>query len=155
MELIIVILFFSIASVVCVQLFVNAYNTNTRTGQRSQSNIVIQNLAESVMGCDGDMDAVCELFNGEDKAYAIADHDLGRITIMYDAEWKETVSEETAVYMASIAFTDETGAAAGGDLSDASGKMLNASIEITECSSGYVIASQSVKHYIPYRLGAD
>ena len=63
MELIIVILFFSRASVVCVQLFVNAFSTNGTTKEESQSVVVIQNIAEGIYGCGGDLKALGELFD--------------------------------------------------------------------------------------------
>ena len=59
MELIIVILFFSIASVVCVQLFVNAYKTNQSTKESSQATLITQSLAEGFM--DPDAGAPVEL----------------------------------------------------------------------------------------------
>lgn len=50
MELLIVLLFFSIASAVCIQLFSHAHLTNKKSKAYSDSNIIFTNLAEEFYG---------------------------------------------------------------------------------------------------------
>lgn len=54
MELIISILFFSIASAVCIQLFVKAHLLNVRTQEQNQTVVWSQNLAELWRAYEGD-----------------------------------------------------------------------------------------------------
>lgn len=52
MELLIVLLFFSIACAVCIQLFSDAHITNKRSKEYSNSNIIYTNLAEEFYDAD-------------------------------------------------------------------------------------------------------
>ncbi|SCX88679.1 hypothetical protein SAMN02910292_00371 [Lachnospiraceae bacterium XBB2008] len=149
MELIIVILFFSIASVVCVQLFVNAYSTNESTKRTTQGTVIVQGLAEQFLGCDGDLSAVSALY---DAAYTDTDTAKGTLTIGYDADWTEVSADTAPVYTAGITITDENGAALPEDAFNTGGTMMVARIDVSDASSGELIASQEVKHYVPYRL---
>lgn len=54
MELVISILFFSIASAVCIQLFVKAHLLNVRTQEQNQTVVWSQNLAELWRAYEGD-----------------------------------------------------------------------------------------------------
>lgn len=53
MELIIAILFFSLASVICIQLFVRSHVISTKSVELNYSVLWAQNVAELFYGCDG------------------------------------------------------------------------------------------------------
>lgn len=137
MELIIVILFFSIASVVCVQLFVNAYMTNQSTKENSRATIITQNLAEGFIGCGGDTELMASVF---DRA-VLKDSIL---YLYYDSEWTSLSGETGAYYIASIAPSDS-----GEGITP--GSVTGADITI-ENTSGEEILTQHVSHYEQYRL---
>ena len=55
MELIIALLFFSLASTVCIRLFVKAHSLSNQTVDTNYAVNYAQNMAEAFIGCDGDM----------------------------------------------------------------------------------------------------
>ena len=140
MELIIVILFFSIASVVCVQLFVNAYNTNTVTKESSQATLIIQNLAEGYLGTDGDIESMVPLYDS-------AVYENGSLVLFYDNEWNTLSDSASASYTARIS---SSGSAGSGET--AGGIMKTAVIEVSR-TDGTGISSQDICHYVQFRQG--
>ena len=62
MEMIIAILFFSLASAVCIQLFAKSHLLSTQTVNQNHGVIWAQNLAESYLSLEGDLDAMQDLF---------------------------------------------------------------------------------------------
>lgn len=64
MELILVLLFFSIASCVCVRLFAKSGIISAQTKELTHATGMAQNTAEAFYGCDGDMNAIAQLFPG-------------------------------------------------------------------------------------------
>ncbi len=64
MELIIALLFFSLASTVCIRLFVNAHYLSGQTVNQNYAVNYAQNMAEAFMGCDGDLSAMQSIFSG-------------------------------------------------------------------------------------------
>lgn len=58
MELIIALLFFSLASTVCIRLFVNAHSLSSQTVDMNYAVNYAQNMAEAFIGCDGDMQSL-------------------------------------------------------------------------------------------------
>ncbi len=155
MELIIVILFFSISAVVCVQLFVNAYSTNESTKMTAQGTVIVQNLAEQFLGCEGDVSAVCDLYDADGTGKVRAGDTAGALAIGYDESWKEMpASAGEPVYMASISVTDTDGHAYTADAPAEPGDMMIVSFEVYEVATGTCIASQDVKYHVPYRMEA-
>ncbi|MDE7222327.1 MAG: hypothetical protein K2O34_00930 [Acetatifactor sp.] len=63
MELIIALLFFSLASTVCIRLFVNAHSLSNQTVDTNYAVNYAQNMAEAFMGCDGDLQALQTVIN--------------------------------------------------------------------------------------------
>lgn len=55
MELIIALLFFSLASTVCIRLFVNAHSLSGQTVDMNYAVNYAQNMAEAFIGCDGNL----------------------------------------------------------------------------------------------------
>ena len=58
MELIIALLFFSLASTVCIRLFVKAHSLSAQTVDQNYAVNYAQNMAEAFLGCDGDLPAL-------------------------------------------------------------------------------------------------
>ncbi len=141
MELIIVILFFSIASVVCVQLFVNAYNTNTQTKESSQATLLIQNLAEGYLGTGGNLNEMLPLYDS-------AVIEGNSLSLYYDADWNKVSDGSSAAYVARI--SDSAGASM--DEAESAGTIRRAMIEISK-KDGTQIASQEISRYEQYRSG--
>ncbi len=150
MELIIVILFFSIASVVCVQLFVNAYATNQSTRQLSGGTVVIQNLSEAFLGCDGDLDALKDVLNSDGTEYAALGAD-GVMSVSYNADFNEVTANEAA-YTAHITVKDENGKVISDSDESAHGTIITATIDVCDAADGTQVTSQNISHYVPYRL---
>ena len=58
MELIIALLFFSLARTVCIRLFVNAHSLSRQTVDMNHAVNYAQNMAETFIGCSGDLQAM-------------------------------------------------------------------------------------------------
>lgn len=64
MELIIALLFFSLASTVCIRLFVKAHALSARTVDQNYAVNYAQNMAEAFTGCSGDLRTLQTLLSG-------------------------------------------------------------------------------------------
>ncbi|MBQ6696553.1 MAG: hypothetical protein IJN16_07605 [Lachnospiraceae bacterium] len=64
MEVIIALLFFSLASTVCIRLFVKSHTLSRDTQNLNYAVTQSQNLAEAFIGVDGDMEQLQSLFPG-------------------------------------------------------------------------------------------
>lgn len=64
MELILVLLFFSIASCICVRLFAKSGIISAQTKELTHATGLAQNTAEAFYGFTGDITAIAELFPG-------------------------------------------------------------------------------------------
>ncbi len=62
MEVIIALLFFSLASTVCIRLFVKSHTLSNETKNLNYAVTQSQNLAEAFIGVDGDMEQLQALF---------------------------------------------------------------------------------------------
>lgn len=67
MEMIIAILFFSLASAVCIQLFAKSHLLSTQTVNQNHAVIQAQNLAESYLALEGDINAMQDLFSPSEQ----------------------------------------------------------------------------------------
>jgi hypothetical protein len=103
MELIICILFFSLAAAVCVQLFVRSHNLSKRTVEQSQAVIIAENLAECFFAAEGDTDQIIGYYDHADTS-VVPEVPLTHpvITLYYDAEFRELAGAEQAVYLAQL-----------------------------------------------------
>ena len=92
MELIISILFFSIASAVCIQLFVKAHLLNVRTGERNETVVWVQNLAELWTACDGDSSLISEQlrkdYSCEDDSLCLTGGQPGTLSLYFNRDWE-------------------------------------------------------------------
>lgn len=64
MELIISLLFFSLAGAICIQLFVQSHLLSNKSVDLKHSVLWAQNVAETFYGCNGDTYAMSELLEG-------------------------------------------------------------------------------------------
>lgn len=95
MELIVTILFFSLASAVCVQLFVRSHLITQETKELNEAINITQSVCEVMNGTDGSLSAI--------QAYypdAAGDNDY--FVIYYDENYNETADFENASYAADV-----------------------------------------------------
>lgn len=90
-ELIIVILFFSIASAVCVQLFVRSHLISTQSEELTQSVNVSQSAAACIQQTKGDIDRTASLLGG------VVESD--KVVVYYDKDWNVCEGSEAAYRM--------------------------------------------------------
>ena len=96
MEMIIAILFFSLASAVCIQLFAKSHLLNGRTVNQNHAVVQAQNLAESYLALEGDLEQIAPLFE-----QAILDGANSTLTLSFDSEWNP-VTVENATFQATL-----------------------------------------------------
>ena len=98
MEMIIAILFFSLASAVCIQLFARSHLLSTQTVNQNHAVIQAQNLAESYLSLEGNVAAMQDLFSPSE----LTDEN----TLRFYAELKSTPAEETGIMKGEITVYD-------------------------------------------------
>lgn len=162
MELIIVILFFSIASAVCVQLFIKAHEIDTATDKSSHANVIIQNLSECYYGTDADLNSINSVYTG-------SKHLDCSIYLTYDQDWNCTDNSSEVSYIAVLSDNSATGSVESDNDNVTSGLMKEAIITVYECDEAFpsedfmndkylqechIIEQQTLKHYIQYRKEA-
>ena len=64
MELILAVLFFSLAGVVCIRLFVSSHTLSEKSVELNHGILWAQNVAEAFYGCNGDGKEMADLFEG-------------------------------------------------------------------------------------------
>lgn len=104
MELIISILFFSLASAACIQLFVKAHLLNIKTREQNQTIVWTQNLAELWQAHDGD---ILEVYNqlhadydSQNKGYVCLANNAESLRLYFDSKWNLT--EKNVAYVVSL-----------------------------------------------------
>lgn len=135
MELIIVILFFSLAGTVCIQLFVKSHLLSNRTVNENHAVIHAQNLAECFLATEGDIDRINSLFTAH-----LPDTSDGTVTLLFDKDWQEC-DPDNARYSASLVINPEAE------------DLISADITISSYSSvsSDAIYTLKVTHHIPKR----
>ena len=101
--MIIAILFFSLASAVCIQLFAKSHLLSTQTVNQNHAVIQAQNLAESYLALEGDINAMQDLFSPSEQ---ISDDTL-RLT--FDSCWNLCSAENGGSYQAELVHTPAEG----------------------------------------------
>ena len=103
MELIVAIMFFSLAAAVCVRLFVGAHTLSERTKDINNATIWCQNLAEAFTGQNGDPNKIAGLFPG---SYSAADADgdgsEGTLILFFDQNWERLTEVPSGAYYEAI-----------------------------------------------------
>lgn len=96
MELIIAILFFSLASAVCIQLFAKSHLLSTQTVNQNHAVIQAQNLAESYLSLDGDVTAMQDLFSPSELT------DENTLCLAFDSNWNLCATGNTSGFRAEL-----------------------------------------------------
>lgn len=94
MELILAIFFFSLASAVCIQLFVKAHLIGASTTNKNHSILWAQNIAEVYTGTGADFNATVSALN----ATPVSDRSF---CLYFDSDWNPA-SPESAAFIASV-----------------------------------------------------
>lgn len=101
MELIISILFFSMTSAACIQLFVKAHLLNVKTTEQNQTVMWTQNLAELWRAYDGDMLKIYTQlsadYDSENKGYVYLSNDGRNLHLYFDSKWNQTQNDITYI----------------------------------------------------------
>lgn len=97
MELIIAILFFSIASAVCMQLFAKAHLTSVKTRELNKAVSIAQSYAEVMRGTDGSIDSIVQCFP---EAIVVDNY----MEIFYDSDFN-VCSPDVAEYVSDVTIT--------------------------------------------------
>ncbi len=134
MELILVILFFSLASVVCIRLFVHSHLLSSRTVNENHAVIHAQNLAECFLATDGDVTQINTLFENH-----VSDAPENTVILLFDRDWKEC--NEDACYFARLVTHPEAEGLLSAEIS------INAYPSDSEDS----IYTLTILHHIPKR----
>lgn len=103
MEMIIAILFFSLASAVCIQLFAKSHLLSTQTVNQNHAVIQAQNLAESYLSLEGDINAMQELFSPSEQI------DENTLRLTFDNRWNLCSAENGGSYQAELVNTPAEG----------------------------------------------
>lgn len=134
MELIISILFFSLASTVCIQLFAKAHLLSEKSANENNAVIKSQNLAESFLATNGNLSQMAEIFSGS------ANDDT--LELFYNKDW-DICSENDAYFKAVLTVSLEENGLNKADIC----------IETLEKNNTENIYSLSVLQHIPERRG--
>lgn len=130
MELIIVILFFSLASAVCVQLFAKSHLLSQENRKQNESIVWVQNISESFLASYDDTNALLTLFPGS----ILVDNCL---TIYLDSDF-ETTEDANSSYTIKTTFSQ-------------SASMKYAKIVIWDRESSTKLQSLDLCKHIPER----
>lgn len=155
MELIIVILLFSISGAVCAQMFFKSNMMNKSNSNLSHANVQIQNLAETYLGLDGNIEDLQSLFPN-----ALVDND--KLCIMYDSEWNEVEKNSSDIsYYSLLVLNTPEAATTPGSMSSVSISVykLEPDVQIPTTLSEFeaisggqnLIDSQDLNKYSPNR----
>ena len=135
MELIIAILFFSLAAAICIQLFVKSHMISERSIALNHSILLAQNTAEIFYATNGDPEKLASLLGcGESSGTAaIADSDnTSTLTLFYTDKFDclDPAEAASAVFQQTISL-----------YADSDPALITCHIVISELSSGDVIYS--------------
>lgn len=135
MELIIAILFFSLAAAICIQLFVKSHMISERSIALNHSILLAQNTAEIFYATNGDPEKMASLLGcGESSGTAaIADSDnASTLTLFYTDKFDclDPAEAASAVFQQTILL-----------YADSDPALITCHIVISELSSGDVIYS--------------
>ncbi len=90
MELIIAILFFSLAGAVCIRLFVRSHIISEQSVELNHSVLWAQNTAEAFYGCNGDIQQMSELLDGS-TVITGPDSEEQVLTLAFDSDFNPIV----------------------------------------------------------------
>lgn len=126
-ELILAILFFSIASAVCIQLFVKSHTISTKSSDLTAAVTQVQSAAEIIKTYDGSFDNIRRLLDATQTDQML--------TVSYGSDWNR-VSNEQWVYQMMIEFTED-------------GPLFVSEIQMVKANQAKPIYELEVKKYNP------
>ena len=88
MEQLVMLLVFALAAALCLQAFVLSDQMSGRCEERDRAVTAVQNAAEALKSCGGDLDAGVRILGGTSAG--------GQWQIGYDAGWKQTAVDQAA-----------------------------------------------------------
>lgn len=94
--MIIAILFFSLASAVCIQLFARSHLLSTQTVNQNHAVVQAQNLAESYLSLEGNVAAMQDLFSPSELT------DENTLRLAFDSSWNLCTAEDNAGFYAEL-----------------------------------------------------
>jgi len=100
MELIIVILFFSVSAAICMRIFGTAKIKSDYSRDLSNSSVYAQSCAEAYKAYDADLENTAEAMEGK--------FDDNTLTVYYDFDWNITNSKESAKYILTLDKTKDS-----------------------------------------------
>lgn len=146
MELIISILFFSLASAVCVQLFAKAHVISGETVDLSHAVTEAQNLAELWYATEGDCNMVNELLPDTNMTRS-SKSAIQTLYYTYDEQW-ELCSPTEAVYTMILENIDNLDNSVGNDVTG----LINAYITVRKEDSEEPVYTLSLSHHKALKL---
>lgn len=131
LELILAILFFSVASAVCVRFFVKAHVLSEQAQELNMAVYETSGIAEIV----GKSDSMEEAFLLISDHFPALSGDASAFTLYYDADFTPCASDQAA-YVIHTALSEEN-------------RLLQASIESEKLEDASILYSLTAKHHLP------
>lgn len=138
LELILAILFFSIASAVCVQFFVKSHLLSQESRELEVSANEVSSVAELINASSSKrsaIDLICSEYPDTETS------DTDEVSVYYDEDFSHSAQKD-AVYTLKIAFTQEA-------------YMLNARMSIQKLKDGKEIYSLDISHHLQRGLNHE
>lgn len=129
MELILAILFFSVASAVCVQLFARAHTASEQSAALNRSVLAAESAAEAFKGA-ADIDEAVRLMG------VCAGDAPGVLTAWYDRAWNPCAGQDARYRLDVRIHGPEGGGSAGASLSGRPGGLWEAEITVGRTADG-------------------
>ena len=127
MELIIVILFFSICAAVCMKIFALAKTENDKSYNLNNASVKAESCAECYKAYDADLDLTAKQLKGS--------ADKNTVVVYYDDKWCETSDKDKAVYTLTLVSTENNDINKA-DISVDKGKEELFSVTAADCKEG-------------------
>lgn len=141
MELILAILFFSLASTACVQMFVKSHLLSEKSKDLTQCIMQTQSLTECFYSTNGDLAQIAELFPDSSTLSEQS------ITLYYDQDWNST-SASASAYQTRLTINSVD--------QRSSGKMIEATIRSTSGDQASdSIYALTISKFIPEVIGHE
>ena len=93
MELIVVIMFFSLSAAVCVRLFASAHILAERTKNLENAIMWTQNLSEVYVSVSGDLEEVAKLYPDAYLSTSQDEDGEGTLTLVFNKDWEPMEKE--------------------------------------------------------------
>lgn len=146
MELIISILFFSLAATVCIQLFVHSHTLSRETVNMNNAIIETQNITEIYYSNDGNIENIPDYYAYSDL---ISESGRNTVTVFFDNDWNNIDSSlSQPSYLVVL-----DGDAAPDDSNNMNALVSVIAVDGTPASDSSCLYELELKYHIPYRKG--